>query len=158
MSEQLFSIGLGVGTQNAKGEWLEVYYAQPVLNPSAALADAVSASLNYEGGNQAITLDKGQLGTLESALTTAGEQEQAAIVNAFKTSDRPLVATLLATDDNPASVPEGYLKLQLLSHRLVKPQTINLNGLFGALPNVAWTNKGAIDLDELPQAQLQARE
>ena len=68
-----------------------------------------------------------------------------------------MVATILATDDNPASVPEGYLKLQLLSHRLVKPHGINLNGLFGALPNVAWTNKGAIDLDELPEAQLQAR-
>ncbi len=157
MSEQLFSIGLGVGTQNAKGEWLEVYYAQPVLNPSAALAEAIGDSVNYQGGNQAIVLDKGQLGTLESALSTAGEQEQAAIVNAFKTSDRPLVATILATDDSPASVPEGYLKLQLLSHRLVKPHDVNLNGLFGALPNVAWTNKGAIDLEELPKAQLEAR-
>ena len=157
MSEQLFSIGLGVGTQNAKGEWLEVYYAQPLLNPSAALAEAVGASVNYQGGNQAISLDKGQLGTLEAALTAAGEADQAAIVNALKTSSRPLVATILATDDNPASVPEGYLKLQLLSHRLVKPHGINLNGLFGALPNVAWTNKGAIDLDELPEAQLQAR-
>lgn len=157
MSEQVFSIGLGVGTQNTKGEWLEVYYAQPVLNPDAALVDALSANLNYKGGNQAIMLDKDQLGTLESALTAAGQQEQAAIVNAFKTSARPLVATILATDDNPASVPEGYLKLQLLSHRLVKPHDINLNGLFGVLPNVAWTNKGAIDLDELPQTQLEAR-
>lgn len=157
MSEQVFSIGLGVGTQNTKGEWLEVYYAQPVLNPDAALVDTLSASLNYKGGNQAITLDKDQLGALESALTAAGQQEQAAVVNAFKTSARPLVATILATDDNPASVPEGYLKLQLLSHRLVKPHDINLNGLFGVLPNVAWTNKGAIDLDELPQSQLEAR-
>ncbi|ARN74974.1 2,3,4,5-tetrahydropyridine-2,6-dicarboxylate N-succinyltransferase [Oceanicoccus sagamiensis] len=157
MSEQLFSIGLGVGTQNAKGEWLEVYYAQPVLNPGAALADAVTSSLDYQGGNQAIVLDKAQLGTLESALSAAGESEQAAIVSAFKNSSRPLVATVLASDDNPASVPEGYLKLQLLSHRLVKPHAINLNGLFGALPNVAWTNQGAIDLEELPQAQLQAR-
>jgi 2,3,4,5-tetrahydropyridine-2-carboxylate N-succinyltransferase len=63
----------------------------------------------------------------------------------------------LATDDDTASVPEGYLKLHLLSHRLVKPHGVNLNGLFGALPNVAWTNKGAVDLEELPQAQLQAR-
>ncbi len=157
MSEQLFSLGLGIGTQNAQGQWLEVFYATPVLNPSPALVSAITANTDYEGGNQAVPLAKGQLGTLESALREAGETEQAAIVNTFKSSDRPLVATILASDENPSSVPEGYLKLHLLSHRLVKPHDINLNGLFGILPNVAWTNKGAIDLEELPAAQLNAR-
>src|SRR5690606_18861306 len=45
----------------------------------------------------------------------------------------------------------------LLSHRLVKPHGTNLTGIFGVLPNVAWTNQGAIDLAELPERQLQAR-
>lgn len=157
MSEQLFSIGLGVGSQNAKGNWLDVFYQQPVLNPSAALCKALSSSLDYSGGNQSISLDKGQLGTLESNLRAADEAAQADIVKAMKTSSQPLVATLLASDEGPSSVPEGYLKLHLLSHRLVKPHDINLDGLFGVLPNVAWTNKGAIDLAELPQAQLDAR-
>lgn len=157
MSEQFFSIGLGVGTQNAGGEWLEVFYPQPLLNPSPALVAALVANTDYQQGNQSVALDKGQLGILESALRSADEAEQADIVKAFKTSDRPLVATLLASDDNPSSVPEGYLKLQLLSHRLVKPHAVNLTGLFGVLPNVAWTNKGAIDLKELPAAQLAAR-
>ena len=153
----LFSIGLGVGTQNSKGEWLEVFYAKPVLSPSATLQKAITSILAYTEGNQAIAIDKGQLGSLESNLREAGEPGQADIVKAMKTSDQPLVATLLATDDSPSSVPEGYLKLHLLSHRLVKPHGVNLNGLFGALPNVAWTSKGAIDLEELPQAQLTAR-
>ncbi|WP_339671361.1 2,3,4,5-tetrahydropyridine-2,6-dicarboxylate N-succinyltransferase [Dasania marina] len=153
----LFSIGLGVGTQNAKGEWLEVFYALPVLNPSQALSKAVIAATDYQQGNQALNLDKGQLGSLEASLRAAGEVAQADIVNAMKQSSRPLVATILASDDSPSSIPEGYLKLHLLSHRLVKPHGVNLNGLFGVLPNVAWTNKGAIDLDELPQAQLLAR-
>jgi 2,3,4,5-tetrahydropyridine-2-carboxylate N-succinyltransferase len=157
MSDQLFSIGLGVGTQNAKGEWLEVFYANPVLNPSPELASAITSNVNYQQGNQAVSLETDQLANLESALRSAGEPAQADIVKAFKTSNRPLVATILATDDNPTSVPEGYLKLQLLSHRLVKPHNINLNGLFGVLPNVAWTNKGAIDLSELTEAQLNAR-
>ncbi|WP_101756603.1 2,3,4,5-tetrahydropyridine-2,6-dicarboxylate N-succinyltransferase [Oceanicoccus sp. KOV_DT_Chl] len=157
MSEQFFSIGLGVGTQNSKSEWLEVFFPTPVLNPSPALVQAITDCLGYNGGNQAINLEKGQLGSLASALEKAGEPEQAAIINSFKSSSQPLVAAVLAIDDNPTSVPEGYLKLQLLSHRLVKPHAINLNGLFGALPNVAWTNKGAIDLNELPQAQLEAR-
>ncbi len=157
MSKALFSIGLGVGTQNSKGQWLEVFYAKPLLNPSEALSSAVANTLNYQSGNSVIALEKGQLGTLESQLRECGEAEQADIVKAFKTSSRPLVATLLASDEAPSSVPEGYLKLQLLSHRLVKPHDIVLDGLFGTLPNVAWTNQGAIDLEELPAAQLQAR-
>jgi 2,3,4,5-tetrahydropyridine-2-carboxylate N-succinyltransferase len=157
MSDQLFSIGLGVGTQNSKGEWLEVFYPQPVLQPSTGFAAAVITASAYQAGNQALPLDKGQLGSLAAALEAAGETQQATIVNSFKTSCQPLVATILASDDSPASVPESYLKLQLISHRLVKPHGLNLNGLFGALPNVAWTNKGAIDLEELPQAQLAAR-
>lgn len=157
MSDALFCIGLGVGTQNSKGEWLEVFYAAPILNPNQALVQAVIASVDYRGGNQALGLNKGQLGSLEAALRDAGETLQADLVNTFKSSSRPLVATVLASDSAPSSVPEGYLKLHLLSHRLVRPHDIVLDGLFGVLPNVAWTNKGAVDLEELAQAQLLAR-
>ncbi|MEH6559537.1 MAG: 2,3,4,5-tetrahydropyridine-2,6-dicarboxylate N-succinyltransferase [Oceanicoccus sp.] len=157
MSEQLFSIGLGVGTKNAKGEWLEVFYRQPIINPADAFRQAVSSSCGYSGGNQIISLEKGQLGTLESALRDAGEPAQADIVKAFKTSSQPLVITILAVDSAPTSVPEGYLKLHLLSHRLVKPHGVNIDGLFGVLPNVAWTNKGAVDLEELPNLQMTSR-
>lgn len=48
-------------------------------------------------------------------------------------------------DAAPASVEDAYLRLHLLSHRLVRPNTINLDGIFGALPVVAWTNGGAVD-------------
>lgn len=157
MSEQVFSIGFGVGSQNKKGEWLEVFYPQPLLNPAHDLVSTISDVISYSGGNAALNLDKGQLGSLESALKSNGHTEQADIIRAFKSSVRPLVLTILATDEDPVSVPDGYLKLHLLSHRLVKPHQINLNGLFGVLPNVAWTSKGAIDLEELPQAQLNAR-
>ena len=157
MSEQLFSIGLGVGTQSSTGDWLEIFYPAPVLNPSEDLGKAIIANVGYSGGNQALELNKDQLGALESALREVGEAAQADIVKAFKTSSRPLVVTILASDSEPASVPEGYLKLHLLSHRLVKPHQVNLAGLFGVLPNVAWTSHGAIDLEELPQAQLAAR-
>ncbi|MCH1882605.1 2,3,4,5-tetrahydropyridine-2,6-dicarboxylate N-succinyltransferase [Agrococcus sp. ARC_14] len=48
-------------------------------------------------------------------------------------------------DAAPASAEDAYLRLHLLSHRLVQPNTINLDGIFGALPVVAWTNGGAVD-------------
>jgi len=46
-------------------------------------------------------------------------------------------------DAAPASTEDAYLRLHLLSHRLVQPNTLNLDGVFAALPVVAWTNGGA---------------
>ncbi|MCV6625544.1 MAG: 2,3,4,5-tetrahydropyridine-2,6-dicarboxylate N-succinyltransferase [Cellvibrionaceae bacterium] len=152
----LYSVGLGVGTHNQNGEWLEVFYPQPLLNPSAALADALAAA-GYKDGNQALALSNAQMAELASALEQAGEAEQAAIAKQLASAERPLVATVLAADEAPSSTPEAYLKLHLISHRLVRPHGTNLSGIFPLLPNVAWTNQGAIDLAELPQRQLQAR-
>src|SRR5690606_26542866 len=86
-----------------------------------------------------------------------GDHPLAQAAKTLANSRQPLVAVLLETDSAPTSVPEAYLKLHLLSHRLVKPHSTNLTGIFGVLPNVAWTNQGAIDLAELPERQLQAR-
>tara|TARA_Y100001934_G_scaffold267808_1_gene348966 strand:- start:329 stop:1300 length:972 start_codon:yes stop_codon:yes gene_type:complete len=53
-------------------------------------------------------------------------------------------------EDTPVEdVKDAYLKLHLLSMKLVKPNTINLEGIFSALPNVAWTNQGPIHPNDL---------
>ena len=57
----------------------------------------------------------------------------------------------------PADVADAYLRLHLLSHRLVQPRTINLDGIFGILPNVAWTTRGPVALEQLGAARLRAR-
>ena len=153
----LFSFGLGVGTQNNKGEWLEVFFPQPKIDVTEDIRAALALAIDYREGNQAIALNADQLGQLTSALENAGEEEQAFIAEQLQNSARPVVACILETDSDPASVPEAYLKLQLISHRLIKPHGTNLTGIFGLLPNVAWTNEGAIDLAELPDRQLKAR-
>lgn len=151
MTDSAFAFGLGVGTHNSKGEWLEVFFAQPLLSPSAALVQAVA------GSDSGTVLSGAQLQDLQSALAAAGATEQAELAGQLLASERPAVAVLLPADAPPANVPEGYLKLHLLSHRLVKPHGTNLEGLFGILPNVAWTSEGAIDIAELAQRQLAAR-
>ena len=47
------------------------------------------------------------------------------------------------------SVSDAYLKLHLLSHKLVLPNSINLDGLFLNLPNIVWTNQGPISIEEI---------
>lgn len=156
MSTTLFSLAFGVGTQNRQGAWLEVFYALPLLAPSTELVAAVAPILGYEGGNQAIALDTDQAAELSKALKGI-DPAQSALLTRLAESQKPLVATLLAEDAALTSTPEAYLKLHLLSHRLVKPHGQNLAGIFPLLPNVAWTSQGAIDLAELPARQLEAR-
>lgn len=156
MTTSLFSLGFGVGTQNRQGAWLEVFYAQPLMAPAPALVDALANVLGYTGGNQAIAFGATQASQLAEALK-AIEPTQAALLTRLAESQKPLVATLLAEDAPLTSTPEAYLKLHLLSHRLVRPHGLNLAGIFPLLPNVAWTSEGAIDLAELSARQLEAR-
>jgi len=61
--------------------------------------------------------------------------------------------------DKPVEdVLSAYLKLHLISYRFVLPNSINLDGLFNALPNVAWTNKGPISIDEIDQELLNSKQ
>ena len=55
-------------------------------------------------------------------------------------------------------VISAYLKLHLISYRFVLPNSINLDGLFNALPNVTWTNKGPISIDEIDQELLSSKQ
>ena len=150
----LYSFAIGAGTKNSRNEWLEVFYPNPVLNPDQALSDIVTGIM---GNNLEIEPDSTQLSALESALEQNGYSDLAAAVKGLKAGSRPLVLVALAEDCPPNSVPTAYLKLHLLSHRLVKPHGTDLSGIFGALKNVAWTDQGAIDIDDLPARMLEAR-
>ncbi|MBK8447498.1 MAG: 2,3,4,5-tetrahydropyridine-2,6-dicarboxylate N-succinyltransferase [Micropruina sp.] len=57
-------------------------------------------------------------------------------------------------DEAPASTPDAYLRLHLLSHRLIKPREANLDGIFGALPNVVWTSAGPCAVDGFENVRL----
>ncbi|MFC5922148.1 2,3,4,5-tetrahydropyridine-2,6-dicarboxylate N-succinyltransferase [Micromonospora vulcania] len=53
-----------------------------------------------------------------------------------------VVTVIGALDDPIKDAPDAYLRLHLLSHRLVRPNQLNLDGIFGKLANVAWTSAG----------------
>jgi 2,3,4,5-tetrahydropyridine-2-carboxylate N-succinyltransferase len=71
---------------------------------------------------------------------------------------RVSVATVVIdTDTAPMSAIDVYLRLHLLSHRLAKPRTLNLDGAFGLLTNVAWTNIGPILPESIDQVRWEER-
>ncbi|MCW8886402.1 MAG: 2,3,4,5-tetrahydropyridine-2,6-dicarboxylate N-succinyltransferase [Motiliproteus sp.] len=157
MSGNNFCLGLGIGTKSSKGDWLEVYYTKPVFEPCNSLIRALAGVVGYEGGNQAIEISSDQLADLSKAFGAVNAQDQQEIAEALQGTEQPLVLCILQDDDKPASTPEVYLKLTLISQRIVQPHGTNLDGMFGLLPNVAWTNEGAVSLEDLPMRQLQAR-
>ncbi len=62
-------------------------------------------------------------------------------------------------DTAPAGPEDAYLRLHLLSHRLCPPNSIDLDGIFGVLPNVVWTTQGpcAVEGFEATRARMRAR-
>jgi 2,3,4,5-tetrahydropyridine-2-carboxylate N-succinyltransferase len=70
------------------------------------------------------------------------------------------VRTVISSlQDKPADAHDAYLRLHLLSHRLIRPHEANLDGVFGVLTNVVWTNHGpcAVEGFETVRARLRRR-
>lgn len=59
------------------------------------------------------------------------------------------VSIVVDTESAPTSASDVYLRLHLLSHRLAAPRSVNLDGAFGLLANVAWTSLGPVALNQL---------
>jgi 2,3,4,5-tetrahydropyridine-2-carboxylate N-succinyltransferase len=72
---------------------------------------------------------------------------------------REVVSIEIDLTKAPADAKDAYLRLHLLSHRLVKPHGQSLDGIFGLLANVVWTSVGpcAVEGFELTRARLKAK-
>ncbi|MFK7917248.1 MAG: 2,3,4,5-tetrahydropyridine-2,6-dicarboxylate N-succinyltransferase [Ilumatobacter sp.] len=74
-----------------------------------------------------------------------------------KVTIRP-VRISIDVDEAPASAEDAYLRLHLLSHRLAAPRSIVMDGAFGALNNVAWTNLGPVAIGDLDDVRLSVKQ
>jgi 2,3,4,5-tetrahydropyridine-2-carboxylate N-succinyltransferase len=71
---------------------------------------------------------------------------------------REVISLEIDISKAPSSAADAYLRLHLLSHRLVKPHGVALDGIFGLLSNVVWTSVGpcAVEGFEITRARLKA--
>jgi 2,3,4,5-tetrahydropyridine-2,6-dicarboxylate N-succinyltransferase len=60
-------------------------------------------------------------------------------------------------DAPPVDSGDAYLRLHLLSYRMVTPNSINMDGIFGVLPTVCWTTAGPVDAGQTVAVQMRAR-
>ena len=123
----------------------------------AAWGHALVTQVDNGSSNDGTILDAWfhELGWGESAPTsdrTTADQHHA--LRAVRVS----VATIVIdTDSAPTNAIDVYLRLHLLSHRLAQPRTLNLDGAFGLLTNVAWTNIGPILPENINQVRWEER-
>ncbi|MEC8994388.1 MAG: DapH/DapD/GlmU-related protein [Pseudomonadota bacterium] len=157
-SNTLHSFGIGLATTNSLGEIIEVYYPEPRIHPSKKLSKLLRELCDSGCELNTFTeLDANAIKNLGEELIELDESNLASYLRQLDGCDRLVIACILNTDSPPDSIPEAFLKLHLLSHRLVKPLTLNLDGVFGVLRNLAWSNQGAIDLNDLPERQFRAQ-
>ncbi|MEO0011347.1 MAG: hypothetical protein RIQ39_936 [Actinomycetota bacterium] len=92
-----------------------------------------------------------------------GTPGPALLALAIDDADRGVTREVVSVEINLANAPvdakDAYLRLHLLSHRLVKPHGQSLDGIFGLLANVVWTSVGpcAVEGFELTRARLKAK-
>ena len=149
MSTGLHAFGLGIAKTNNQDNIIDVFFPDPMVDLGVDAASVLNGVSGVVSG--------AELGELAKNAGQAGIDGLAALANRLSDSDESIVAVNLEDNEAPGSVEDAYLKLHLLSHRLVRPHGTNLDGIFQLLPNVAWTSEGAVDLSELPERQLTAR-
>ena len=139
--------GVGLATFDGDGRVLDTWY--PVL----ARADERPDPPTGPGGAGTETLDAGRarpiLGVDPSGALGPDERRGVrveAVVTVIESMAKP-----------PVDTHDVWLRLHLLSHRLVRPREVNLDGLFGLLNNVAWTSAGPVPADQVDEVRLRFR-
>ncbi|WP_248123989.1 2,3,4,5-tetrahydropyridine-2,6-dicarboxylate N-succinyltransferase [Micrococcus lacusdianchii] len=122
--------GHGLATRAADGAVLDVWFPAPVAGPLASADASLAETL------RGLATDDADRGTAQEVVEVEADLDAA-----------------------PASAEDAWLRLHALSHRLVRPNELNLDGVFGLLTNVVWTNVGpcAVEGFELTRAKLRAR-
>ncbi|WP_449279681.1 2,3,4,5-tetrahydropyridine-2,6-dicarboxylate N-succinyltransferase [Leucobacter sp. GX0328] len=126
MTDSRFAWAAGLATIATDGSALDAWFPEPALGGLPAAIDRWVAPAELEA--------------------LAGRDE-------LRDVELQPITIQIDLDAAPESADDAYLRLHLLSHCLVQPNTINLDGIFGRLPNVVWTSAGPM-LPEVYAARL----
>ncbi|NAZ81004.1 2,3,4,5-tetrahydropyridine-2,6-dicarboxylate N-succinyltransferase [Kineococcus sp. R8] len=121
--------GHGLATAAEDGTVLDVWYPFPALGPSP------------HTGSYGVPAE---LASLEDS-------------DPHRRVRQRVLTTEVDLDAPPADTADAYLRLHLLSHRLVRPHEVDLTGIFGVLANVVWTNHGPCAVSDFERTRLALR-
>ncbi|MFC4630490.1 2,3,4,5-tetrahydropyridine-2,6-dicarboxylate N-succinyltransferase [Promicromonospora alba] len=119
--------GFGLATIADDGTTLDTWYPEPALGEAPAGATAPEAL---------------------AALVGTDETRRVRL---------EVVTTQIDLADPPKDASDAYLRLHLLSARVVRPHGLNLDGIFGVLTNVVWTSAGPCAVEGFEETRLRLR-
>ncbi|MEE9413692.1 MAG: tetrahydrodipicolinate N-succinyltransferase N-terminal domain-containing protein, partial [Acidimicrobiales bacterium] len=162
--------GVGIATVGPSGDVLDVAYPHVNLAGHSFPAVALARVLGHSAGTATYRLG---IDLLEEAIALIAPAEAVdtphpnlaawrALIEVAKTpslgGERVLFAAFIGDlDDDPTNAIDSYLRLHLLSHRLVKPHGISVSGIFGTLTNVVWTNLGPFEVADFEVTRMELR-
>jgi 2,3,4,5-tetrahydropyridine-2-carboxylate N-succinyltransferase len=130
MTSERSAWGYGLATVTTGGQVLDTWFPSPALGP---------ADIEDPYGPPA-------------ELAAAAKEDPRRGVRA------QVVYVTVDLDVAPADPSDAYLRLHLLSHRLVRPNTINLDGIFDVLSNVVWTSVGPCPVEDFEHTRMSLRD
>lgn len=119
--------GYGLATIDSSGQVLDTWFPSPALGVPESASAAPADLIALEGSDD------------------------------LRGVTQRVVLTSIDLDTAPQDASDAYLRLHLLSHRLVEPHGQNLDGIFGILANVVWTNFGPVPVEGFEAARLRLR-
>jgi 2,3,4,5-tetrahydropyridine-2-carboxylate N-succinyltransferase len=130
----------GIATLTADGRVLDAWYPTPELGGP-----------DGESGTSRLDPVAAEAALGPAAAASLGDDAVRAVEVVAVTT------TIADLDAAPVDTYDAWLRLQLLSHRLVRPNSISLEGIFGLLTNVAWTQLGPVAAEAVVETRLRAR-
>lgn len=164
---------IGIATYSNRGDGCKVLDVRyPVINAgeNAGFAALITELVGGDGSTGVVELSDAVLDEaldwLAPVLADAGEHPNARLVPVLRRCRSgsavdaparrvPVLAVIASLADAPTSAEDVFLRLHLLSARRVAPHGCNLEGLFGLLNNVVWTDRGPFDPDGFAMAQAE---
>jgi 2,3,4,5-tetrahydropyridine-2-carboxylate N-succinyltransferase len=143
---------VGIATFAADGKVLDTWYPEPILGATEG-AMRLAEEFGHAGGAATYHLSRGQ--ALDYLRV---DVQQLTAADDLRKVKRAAVVTFISDlQDAPVDAHDVWLRLHLLSHRLVKPHGCSLDGIFGLLTNVVWTSHGPCAIDGFEQTRMRLR-
>lgn len=162
--------GVGVATVGPSGDVLDVAFPHVQTTQDSFPTAAIAKIAKHSTGTATYRLSEEQL---EDAIAMVAPAESVdiahpnlaawrALIEVAATpapgGERALFAAFIGNlEDDPIDAVDAYLRLHLLSHRLTRPHEVSVNGIFGKLTNVVWTNRGPFEVDGFESSRMRLR-
>jgi len=157
-----FAFGIGLATKSPNRNILDVSFPAPQLNSDPYTCALIANAVNWDGESGSYELDEQAMRHIQTICdsikkNTDYREESAQVVQpildsvlgASPPNGERIAAVSFISDsaDEPVDAIDAYLRLHLLSSRLVRPHGIDLTGIFGKLTNCVWTNLGPFEVE-----------